>query len=120
MSQLEEMRALRARIVRAEAERDRWRAAGNQPNYLDAYARVQQLALQMVTLRQAGLRSLAGKGAARITDHERMALQAPLMRELGITFDGRQYRCFGGRYNTLERALARARRRSWSTWDSVR
>lgn len=120
MSEHHQLKALRARIVRAETERDGWRAAGDQENYLEAYANVQRLALQLVSMRQAGLRSLAGRSAPRVTDHERVAEQSALMRELGITFDGRQYRCFGARYDRLDQALARARRRSWSTLRSGR
>ena len=47
------MAALRDRIAKAESELDRWRAAGMQEKYLEAYSMVEALELQLDRLRQA-------------------------------------------------------------------
>jgi hypothetical protein len=42
-----EIDALRRRIAKAEAERDTWRTAGRQENYLEAYSMVEALETQL-------------------------------------------------------------------------
>lgn len=68
MDHHEQMAALRARLAGAEAERDAWRTSGLQENYLEAYSRVEALALQVDNLHRAGLRSLERSSAPRITE----------------------------------------------------
>jgi hypothetical protein len=41
-----EIDSFRARIARAESERDAWRSAGNEEKYLEAYFLVEALELQ--------------------------------------------------------------------------
>jgi hypothetical protein len=48
---LQEITAMRARIAKAESERDGWRAAGRQERYLEAYLMVEALELQLERLR---------------------------------------------------------------------
>lgn len=47
MASAADLDALRARIARAESERDTWRAAGDQEKYLAAYGMVEALQLQL-------------------------------------------------------------------------
>jgi hypothetical protein len=49
----EEIAALRARIRKAESERDVWRASGRQEKYLEAYLMVDALELQLDRLRNS-------------------------------------------------------------------
>lgn len=49
----EEIAALRARIRKAESERDVWRASGRQEKYLEAYLMVDALELQLERLRKS-------------------------------------------------------------------
>jgi hypothetical protein len=44
---------MRARIAKAESERDGWRAAGRQERYLEAYLMVEALELQLERLRMS-------------------------------------------------------------------
>lgn len=53
MTFLEEVAAVRARIAKAESERDGWRAAGRQERYLEAYLMVEALELQLERLRMS-------------------------------------------------------------------
>jgi hypothetical protein len=53
----QEIVALRARIARKQAERDTWRATGNQAKYMKAFCEVEALELQLERLRQEGLRT---------------------------------------------------------------
>ena len=81
---------VRARLARAESERDRWRGSGVQEKYLDSM--VEALELQLDGLRQAARRSnatsepllSAARGApGAASERER------LMAELSIAYDGR-------------------------------
>ena len=49
----EDIAAIQVRIVRAEADRDGWRASGMQEKYLEAYSMVEALERQLDLLRQA-------------------------------------------------------------------
>jgi hypothetical protein len=53
----QEIVALRARIARAQAERDAWMAAGSQAKYMKAFCELESLELQLERLRQEGLRT---------------------------------------------------------------
>ena len=57
MSFREEIATLRARIAKAESERDSWRASGRQEKYLEAYSMVEALELQLDLLRGAARKS---------------------------------------------------------------
>jgi hypothetical protein len=50
---LQEITAMRARIAKAESERDGWRAAGRQERYLESYLMVEALELQLERLRMS-------------------------------------------------------------------
>ena len=60
----EEIVAMRARLAKAEAERDTWRTSGMQEKYLGAYSAVEALEAQLEALRQQGLRNRARAEAA--------------------------------------------------------
>jgi hypothetical protein len=51
VSFFEEITVMKARIAKAAAERDGWRAAGRQEKYLEAYLMVEALELQLERLR---------------------------------------------------------------------
>lgn len=68
MNHDDQMAALRARLARAEAERDTWRSTRMQENYLEAYSRVEALSLELMHMHQAGMRALAGAGAMPISE----------------------------------------------------
>ena len=111
----EEFVAMRARIAKAEAERDTWRTSGMQEKYLEAYSAVEALELQLEALRQQGLRNTARVEAAEA------AAPAPavstqsagdrhrLMSEFSISYNGRHYRYDRYHYNLLEDAVDYAR-----------
>src|SRR5690242_17738359 len=61
----EEITALQQRIVRAQAERDGWRAAGLLEKYLEGYSLVEALELQLERLRPCGLPALLRSPAAK-------------------------------------------------------
>ena len=63
----EEITALQERIVRAEAERDGWHAAGLREKYLEAYSMVDALELQLERLRACALPALLRSRAAAKT-----------------------------------------------------
>ena len=48
-----EIAAIKARIVRAESDRDTWHATGMQEKYLEACSMVEALGLQLDLMRQA-------------------------------------------------------------------
>jgi hypothetical protein len=52
LSVIEEIAVLKARIAKAESERDGWRAAGRQEKYLETYLMVEALELQLDRLRK--------------------------------------------------------------------
>jgi hypothetical protein len=51
--------ALRQRIVKAEADRDTWRASGRQEKYLEAYSMVEALETQLDQLERTRRRLAA-------------------------------------------------------------
>jgi hypothetical protein len=101
---------VKARLARAESERDRWRGSGVQEKYLDS--RVEALELQLDGLRQAARRSnatneplLPAAGGAPGAEGERERLMA----ELSIAFNGRHYYYDRYRYDRLVDAASYAR-----------
>ena len=76
----EEIVAMRARIAKAEAERDTWRTSGNQEKYLEAYSAVEALDLQLEGLRQQGVRNTARAQAGAAAG------------ELPVGYNGPRYR----------------------------
>ena len=55
MTLKDEIAAVNARLVKAQAERDGWRAAGRQEKYLEAYSMTEALELRLEQLRHEGL-----------------------------------------------------------------
>lgn len=53
MTLQERIAATQHRIVKAESERDGWRASGMQEKYLEAYSMVEALELQLDLLQKA-------------------------------------------------------------------
>ena len=86
---------LKVRLAKAESDRDTWRAAGNQENYLAAYSMVDALGLQLDALENIKRFPPAG--------------QAAVAAELCITFNGRNYGYRGYRYDRFAEALDYAR-----------
>ena len=58
----DEITDMRARIARAESQRDAWQASGMQEKYLEACSLVQALELQLEGMRQEGLRAFVKSG----------------------------------------------------------
>lgn len=96
----EEITAMRARIAKAEAERDTWRTSGNQEKYLESYSAVEALDLQLEGLRQQGLRNMARAEAG-----------APA-GELPIRYNGPRYRYDRYRHDQVDDAVDSARPQS--------
>lgn len=105
---------LRARIAKAQSERDTWRTSGMQEKYLEAYSLVEALELQLERLRQEGLRSFATNDAPRPMPQARAveqpdAAQRRLMAALGITLRDGVYHLGPYRYDRLADAVNYAR-----------
>jgi hypothetical protein len=64
----EEISALRARIAKAQSERDTWRTSGMQEKYLEAYSLVEALEVDLERLRQEGLRAYVRNNDNRAPD----------------------------------------------------
>ena len=89
-----ELAGLKARLAKAEIERDTWRAAHRQENYLEACSMVDALEMQIAEV----------EGAARAA-----AASAPTPAELCISFNGRSYGYRGYRYDRFTDAIDYAR-----------
>jgi hypothetical protein len=63
MTLREEISALRARIAKAQSDRDTWRTTGMQEKYLEAYSLVEVLEVDLERLRQEGLRAYVRNNA---------------------------------------------------------
>jgi hypothetical protein len=103
---------MRARIAKAEADRDTWRTSGMQEKYLEAYSEVEALELQLEGLRLQGLRNMARAQAgepAPILRTEAAGDRHRLMAEFSISYNGRHYRYDRYRYDQLEDAVDYAR-----------
>jgi hypothetical protein len=120
----EKLATLRARIAKAESDRDTWRTSGMQDKYLEAYSMVEALELQVDRLRQESLRSFVEK-------HAPVPVSAPLvsaplvstplvstplagereqlMAEFAIAYNGRHYQYDRYRYDYLADAVNYAR-----------
>ena len=109
MTHLEHVAALQARLASAEKERDTWRTAGMQENYLEAFSRVEALSMQLSDMHQAGARALAESGPMPIGEPGLVEEPQRTMTLLGIRFDGRQYHYREYRYDRLDDAVAYAR-----------
>lgn len=123
MTFYEEIAAVQARLAKAHAERDTWRASGLQEKYLEAYSRVQALELQLERLREEGLRATRRNQGRLLTpapaEPAPASVEAPapaapadrerLMAEHSISFDGRRYHYARYRYDNLADALAYAK-----------
>jgi len=100
------------RLARAESDRDTWRVAGMQENYLGACSMVDALTLQLDQL-EATARAPAAPSVAIIAPIEPPGAstdaRAREMAELCVTFNGRQYGYRGYRYGRSADALNYAR-----------
>jgi hypothetical protein len=111
----EEIVVMRARIAKAEADRDTWRTSGMQEKYLEAYSAVEALELQLEGLRLQGLRNMARAHAAvpppavSTESMEAAGDRHRLMAEFSISYNGRHYRYDRYRYDQLEDAVDYAR-----------
>lgn len=119
----EEIAAAQARVAKAYAERDAWRASGMQEKYLEAYSRVQALEIQLERLQQEAQRASARNYGRLLTpapaqpppaSEAGTAPDAPgererLMAELSISYDGSRYHYDGYRYDHLADAVSYAR-----------
>jgi hypothetical protein len=121
MSFDQEIADVRARIARAESDRDHWRTSGRQEKYLEANSMVEALEIELDLLRKQRIDDAArsehfsrvnatpapkaGNGAAHDAgERER------LMEAFSITFTGRQYQYGRYRYDRLDDAVGYARR----------
>ena len=113
----QEIADIRLRIAAAVSSRDRWRAAGKQAKYFEAYCQVDVLELELDRMRRQRIESAktsrreapaaeAGGPAA----HDAAAERERLMAELAITFDGTQYQYSSYRYDRLDDAVNYARK----------
>ena len=92
-----EITEMQQRRLRAEGDRDAWRAAGMQEKHLEACSLVDALELQLARLSD-GLRQAQARDSKIARDEQ-----------ADITYDGRQYRYGSYRYDRREDALAYAR-----------
>jgi hypothetical protein len=103
---------MKSRLARAETERDTWRAAGNQENYLGACSMVDALTLQLDQLEDSA-RFAAAPSVAIIPPTEPSAASPAVpgheMAALCITFNGRKYGYRGYRYDRFMDAVNYAR-----------
>jgi hypothetical protein len=112
----EEVSALRARIAKAESQRDTWRTSGMQDKYLEACSLADALELQLERLRQEGLRTSV-KNTDRVpVSTPAVAPDAPgererLMAEFSIAYNGRHYHYDRYRYDDLADAVRYAKLR---------
>jgi hypothetical protein len=95
---------LKARLARAESERDTWRAAGRQEHYLEAYSMVEALALQLEELERTARPSVSTASPAASPDK-----QARDAAAFGITYNGRSYGYGGYHYDRFAQAVHYAR-----------
>lgn len=134
----QEMAALQARITKARAECEVWRASGMQDKYIEAWSLIDALELQRERLGGEGLRSGPGRlltPGSQPPSSPRAALshgglpgaageRARTMAQFSITYNGRQYQYDRYRYDRLEDAVNRAKfqrtlPRGWETRDPV-
>ena len=103
---------LKWRLARAESDRDTWRVAGMQENYLGACSMVDALTLQLDQL-EGTVRFPAAPSVAIIPPTEPSAATPAApgheMAELCITFNGRKYDYRGYRYDRFADAVNYAR-----------
>ena len=112
MSLRADIAGLKARLGSAESERDAWRAAGRQENYLAAYSMAEALALQLEELERTERLAPAPRVAviaATAPPADSPDARAREMAELGITFNGRSFAYRGYRYDRFADAVNYAR-----------
>jgi hypothetical protein len=112
MSPRADIAALKARLARAESERDAWRAAGRQENYLAAHSMAEALALQLDELERTARLAPAPRVAviaSTAPPADSADTRAREMAELCITFNGRRYGYRGYRYERFADAVNYAR-----------
>lgn len=103
---------LKWRLARAESDRDTWRVAGMQENYLGACSMVDALTLQLEELERIA-HERATPSAAIIAPAEPAAASPDRrgleLAQFSITFHGRQYGYRGYRYDRFADAVSYAR-----------
>lgn len=99
-----EIAGLKLRISGAEAQRDVWRAAGNQEKYLEACSLVDALELQLVQLGSVERSAPAGARAA-----PPQQTGDGMADQLCIRYNGRSYGYRGYRYDRFLDAVNYAR-----------
>jgi len=107
-----EITEVKARLAKAESERDTWRSAGKQESYLAAYSMAEALRDQLDKLEasvRAARASAATRGPVTAMPADAMDPRARQMAELCITFDGRVYRYRGYRYERFADVVNYAR-----------
>ena len=106
-----EIAVLKARLAKAESERDTWRAAGNQESYLEACSMVDALALQLERLEGAARHRAAPRAPIIPSTKPPGSSPSAPQHEVAklITFNGRQYSYRGYRYDRLAEATDYAR-----------
>jgi len=125
MSHDEEIAGVRLRIAKAESDRDRWRTAGRQDKYLEAYFFVNALELELDRMRRQRFESTAKSrrsvpfdalpGSLASTDPRE---RERLMAEFSITFFAQQYRYAHYRYDSFADALSYAKQQLSTPSDS--
>ena len=102
---------LKARLARAESERDTWRAAGRQEHYLEAYSMVEALAMQLEELERTARFAAAAQApsVASASPGASPDTQARQAAGLGITYNGRSYGYRGYHYDRFALAVHYAR-----------
>jgi hypothetical protein len=115
MSFDEEIAGMRARIAKAEAERERWQATGSREKYIEAYFYVNALEGELDRMRRHRFEQTA-KARRSVPLDAHAAAGRPdtgererLMAEFSITFFGQQYRYAHYRYDSFADALSYAR-----------
>ena len=106
------MAELKGCLAKAESERDAWRSAGRQENYLAAYSMAEALGMQLDKLEANACRShvpAATRSPFSAMPGDALDPRARQMAELCITFDGRIYRYRGYRYEHFTDAVNYAR-----------
>jgi hypothetical protein len=123
MSFDQDIAGIRARIVKAELDRDQWRRAGNQEKYLEAHVMAEVLEIELDLLRRAKFDAAARNERILPADGTPVAKadgvkttdageRERLMAAYSITFTGRQYQYAQYRYDRLDDAIAYATRQA--------
>jgi hypothetical protein len=119
----QEIAGIRARILKAEAERDRWQGAGAKEKYLEACFLVNALERELDRTRRLEQAATSPRSAPPAPPAEKAGSPATgererLMAEFSITFFAHQYRYARYRYDNFADALSYARQQACAPSDS--